>query len=215
MQLKPVFPITAAALSLCLAAPLATPAAAEAPSPVKTAELSARLYALGLEGGDPLLILSAAKLRKSLAPASTDRRPDDGAGGQGAPVTWEDMLDSAAALAGEDEVVAGLIDDIRAETTKGVATGPVYNIASLGNGKSHSYAGVDYRGGEYAEVYVEAKSITDMNLTVTDAQGRLVCSDTDSSHIAYCGWRPAEAGAFTIRVENRGPAGADYALMTN
>ena len=45
---------------------LAVPAQAEARSPVKTAELSARLCAAGLEMGDPLLILSAAKQRKTL-----------------------------------------------------------------------------------------------------------------------------------------------------
>jgi hypothetical protein len=201
-------------LSVCVMS-LALPAWAEGPSPVKVAELSARAYAAGMAEGDPLLVLSAAKLRKSLAPVAGDRAAVDGVAGEGAPLGWEEMLASAAELADGDEVVLGLIEDARVETTKGVASGPVYNIGSLGNGKGDTYPPIEFRGGEYAEVYVEAKAATNLNLGVYDDKGRLVCSDTDISHIAYCGWTPASAGTFTLKVENKGPTGADYALMTN
>jgi hypothetical protein len=77
------------------------------------------------------------------------------------------------------------------------------------------YPRIAFRGDEYAEVYVEAKSSVDLNLMVLDGQGRLVCSDTDASHIAYCGWRPAESGDYSLVVENKGKASTNYALMTN
>ena len=201
-------------LAACLVT-LALPAWAEGPSPVKVAELSARLYAAGLEAGDPILILSAAKLRKSLALVAGERSAVDGVAGQGAPLGWEEMMASAAEVAEGDEVVLGLIEDAGLEMPRGVASGPVYNIGSLGNGKGDTYPPIEFRGGEYAEVYVEAKAATNLNLAVYDDQGRLVCSDTDISHIAYCGWTPASPGTFTLKVENKGPAGADYALMTN
>ncbi len=202
-------------LATALSLALALPATAETHSPVKLAELSARLYATGLETADPLLILSAARLRKTLAPVATDRAASGGTVGEGTPLTWEEMLASAKALSGDDETLLGLIDDVRVETTKGVASGPVYNIGSLGTGGGDTYPPIEFRGGEYAEVYVEAKSATNLNLTILDDRGRLVCSDTDISHIAYCGWTPAKAGTFTLKVENKGPAGAAYALMTN
>ena len=112
-------------------------------------------------------------------------------------------------------VLNALIESDRVETLKGVASGPVYNIGSLGNGKGDTYPPIEFRGGEYAEVYVEAKAATNLNLAIYDNKGRLVCSDTDISHIAYCGWTPASAGTFTLKVDNKGPVGADYALMTN
>jgi len=201
-------------LALALVA-LALPAGAETLSPVQVAELSARTYAAGLAAGDPLLVLSAARLRKSLAPVAGDREALDGVAGQGAPLGWEEMLASAAELAAGDDALLGLIEDARVEATKGVASGPVYNIGSLGNGKGDTYPPIEFRGGEYAEVYVEAKAATNLNLAIYDDQGRLVCSDTDISHIAYCGWTPAAAGTFTLKVDNKGPMGADYALMTN
>jgi hypothetical protein len=196
-------------------AALVSPALAETQSPVKVAELSARLYAMGLDRGDPLLILSAARLRKTLALEATDRAAIDGTAGTGAPLSWEEMLASAETLAGDDDILLGLIDDARVEGNKGVSSGPVYNIGSLTDGDDDTYPPIEFRGGEYAEVYVEAKDATNLNLTVYDDKGRLVCSDTDISHIAYCGWTPAEPGTFTLKVDNKGPASAAYALMTN
>jgi hypothetical protein len=201
-------------IALCLIT-VALPAWAEGPSPVKLAELSARLYAAGMEAGDPLLVLAAAKLRKSLAPVAGNRAAVGGAAGEGAPLSWEEMLDSASALSAGDAALLGLVEDARVETTKGVASGPVYNIGSLGNGTGDTYPPIEFRGGEYAEVYVEAKAATNLNLAIYDDKGRLVCSDTDISHIAYCGWTPASPGTFTLKVDNKGPLGADYALMTN
>lgn len=201
-------------LAICLLG-LTVPALAETASPVKVAEMSARLYAAGKEAGDPLLILSAARMRKALAPVAGDRVAMDGVAGEGAPLSWEEMLASAEALAEGDEALTGLIADARVETTKGVASGPVYNIGSLGNGKGDTYPPIAFRGGEYAEVYVEAKAAVNLNLAIYDDKGRLVCSDTDISHIAYCGWTPASAGTFTLKVDNKGPVAADYALMTN
>ncbi len=204
-----------ALLSCLLTLSLAMPASAETPSPVKLAELSARLYALGVETGDPLLILSAARLRKTLAPVAADRTPEGRTAAEGTPITWQEMLASAKPLVAEDDALLGLIADITAETTKGVSSGPVYNIGSLGNGNGDTYPPIEFRGGEYAEVYVEARAATNLNLTIYDEQGRLVCSDTDISHIAYCGWTPANAGSFTLKVDNKGPTSAAYALMTN
>lgn len=206
----------AAAFSvISLSAALCLPAGAEGLSPIRTAQLSAELYQAGLDAGDPVLILSAAKLRKSINPEKGSLVAEGGTAGEGAPLGWEEMLAAAEELAEGDEALLAMIGDVRAETTKGVTSGPVYNIGSLGNGGTDTYPVVDFIGGEYAEVYVEAKDATDLNLTVYDAQGRLVCSDTDKSHIAYCGWRPDQTGAFTMKVENNGPTGASYALMTN
>lgn len=207
--------MTRSLLATLLLSALPMAALAEVPSPVKVAALSARLYAVGLEAQDPLLIIAAAKLRKTIAPTPTDRTATGGQTAIDAPLGWDEMLASAEPLATGDEAMLGLIDDVRAETNKGVASGPVYNIGALPNGSDDTYPPIEFRGGEYAEVYVEAKSSTNLNLTVLDDQGRLVCSDTDVSHIAYCGWTPATGGTFTLRVENNGPTATNYALMTN
>ena len=192
----------------------ALPALAADPAPLKQAEASRMIYDTGVATRDPLLVLAAAKMRRGLGLSPTDRMAEDGTPGDGA-LDADAMLATARDLATGDDMMLGLIDDVASENTKGVVSGPVYNNARIGGGKTDTYRAVPFEGGTYAEIYVEAKGSNDLNLKVTDAQGRLVCSDTDSSAIAYCGWSPRSTGDFTIAVQNASGGSADYALITN
>lgn len=207
-------------LAVSLSAATLLPLSAQAQTPLKTAELSAQLYLTGVESADPILVLAAAKLRKSLNFRRIDRAPtSDGAAASAdtdeAPLSWQDMLDTAAELAVGDDALLGLIQDVRDENTKGVSTGQVYSITSIRSGGTDTYPPLPYTGGEYAEVYIEGQASADLNLYVHDAKGRLVCSDTDISAIAYCGWRPATSEGFTIIVKNKGGVSSPYSLITN
>lgn len=190
-------------LLLCL---IALPVAAAPLSAVKTAQLSAELYAAGTAAQDPLLLIAAAQLRKSLAFRGPVAE---------APLQWQVMLSEAQALAAEDATLLGLIADVQAEASKGVASGPVYQIGRLASGAVDRFPAMGFAAGDYAEIYVEAQGDADLNLRVFDGQGQLVCADTDPSPIAYCGWTAAAGGDFAVQVENLGPQAAGYALMTN
>ncbi len=181
----------------------ALPAGAEGTSALRLADLSARLYAEGVSQSDPVLVVTAARLRKEAALSP------------GLPLTWESMIEVALKLIGDDPGLLDLVGDISAEQTKGVASGPEYRLAALAAGAKDALPPLAFRGGEYAEVYVEAPSGADLNLTVLDAAGLVVCADTDPSHVAYCAWTPAQDGEFTVVVLNAGTTPADYALMTN
>ena len=192
----------------------ALPALAADPAPLKQAEASRVIYDTGVATRDPLLVLAAAKMRRGLGLSPTDRMAEDGTPGDGA-LDADAMLATARDLAAGDDMMLGLIDDVASENTKGVVSGPVYNNARIGGGQTDTYRAVPFEGGTYAEIYVEAKGSNDLNLKVTDDQGRLVCSDTDASAIAYCGWSPRSTGDFTIAVQNASGSSADYALITN
>ncbi|SIO05936.1 hypothetical protein [Vannielia litorea] len=201
------------ALTLACAAP--AHAAGEMP-PLRAMEMSRTLFAAGVEARDPLLMATAAQLRKGVSIEAVERAGSDGEALAGeAPLSWEAMLDAAREAAGEDEAMLSVIEDIRTAGTKGVSTGPVYSISRLAARKTDTYPPLPYDGGEYAEVYVEGGGDSDLNLYVYDAKGRLVCSDTDKSDVAYCGWRPATSEAFTVKVENKGAGTNRYSLMTN
>jgi hypothetical protein len=204
-------------LVILLACLAALPARADADRPVETLRLSAQVFALGVATRDPVLTLAAAKLRKSVDLREGDRKPDAGetADEGGAFLTWQAMLDRAAEDAAGDDVLSGLIEDVRAEGTKGVVDGPVYSIVAIGAGRQDEYDALPFEGGRYAEIYVEGKGTSDLNLYVFDDQDRLVCSDTDISDIAYCGWRPSRTAGYRIMVENKGGAGNKYSLITN
>ncbi|MFZ1468606.1 MAG: hypothetical protein WAT09_06460 [Paracoccaceae bacterium] len=188
---------------IALLALSALPAAAEPTGPLKLAELSARLFDQGLAEGDPVLIATAAQLRKD-AGLTPDIAPD-----------WLEMLDQAERLAADNADLLTVIDDIRADLSKGVASGPITHLAALQAGATDTRPPMPFRGGEYAEAYVEASSGADLNLTVLDEGGNVVCTDHNASHIAYCGWTPSMDGEFVLKIENAGNVPTDFALMTN
>lgn len=188
---------------IALLALSALPAMAEGASAIRMAELSARLYDAGMQARDPVLVATAAHLRKSA-----------GLDGQTA-LGWDAMLTVAEGLAAGDTALLGVIGDIRADSTKGVASGPITHLAALAPGASETRAAMPFRAGEYAEAYVEAPLGVDLNLTVLDETGRIVCADLNPSHIAYCGWTPASEGSFTLVIHNASDQPADYAFMTN
>ncbi len=203
--------ITSSAFGAVALATTALPSWAEPPAPLQQMQASRVMYDTGVELRDPLLVVAAAKLRLALNLERTER----GEAAEGALLDGKAMLDTARDFATGDGFMLGLIEDVAAEQTKGVTNGPVYNIARISGGSTDSYGNVPFDGGVYAEIYVEAQGNTDLNLRILDDQNRLVCSDTDASSIAYCGWRPREDGAFTIAVENVSPAGVEYSLITN
>lgn len=182
----------------------------KAESPIQLTEMSGRLFEQGIETLDPILMIAAAKIRKSLA-----LEKDKATATDDQIVSWQDMLDTAIAAAPDDAQIAALVDDVRAESSKGVSTGQVYSITTLRGGGTDVYPALPYKGGDYAEVYVEGTGRADLNVYVTDSKGRLVCSDTDISAIAYCGWRPAHNDTFVIKVRNKGGASSKYSLITN
>lgn len=193
----------------------ALPAAADIAAPLRQAQASRVIYDAGIARRDALLVLAAAKMRRELALQPSARMADEGEAGAEALLDGATMLEEARALAVGDPALLALIEDVAAEASKGVLNGPVYNIARIGAKKTDIYRSVPFGAGEYAEIYVEAKDSSDLNLKVHDAQNRLVCSDTDISAIAYCGWKPRQAGSYTITVENMTGNTVQYSLITN
>lgn len=192
----------------------ATPALSD-PAPLETMRTARALFDIGVARQDPLLILAAARLRKSVEPRAVARSPEDRTPLDGSPIGWQEMLAAAAPLIEGDPSLTGVAEDIAAERDKGVTIGPVYSIARIAPKGRDVYPALPFSGGQYAEVYVEGPSGVDLNVTIRDSQDRLVCSDTDISAIAYCGWRPVTDGKFTISVDNQSPQGGQYSLISN
>ena len=129
MELKSLFTI------LATTAVLATPALAQDKTGpnvdkagtgtrggVATLALAQELYALGLANKDALTVLTAAKLAASVDIKEVEQnkttKGDEVAGqedGTDVPVDAATMLASARDLAGEDEVMVGLIEDAEAK----------------------------------------------------------------------------------------------------
>ena len=200
-RLQTRLPLLAALLSTAL------PALAEErkAAPLRQAAIAGALYAQAVAAGDALGALSAAHLRKGAGlVADGDALPG-----------WQAMLDHGRSLAGADAALLDLAADIEAEGARGVEIGPDYVIAQSLAGHSPVTTEYTYRGGQLAEVYVEGSAGANLDVTVHDAEGNLICMDRDPSHIAYCDWTPAHDGLFRVTVENRSDLQTDYVLITN
>jgi len=164
---------------------------------------------------------AAPAARSSDAPAAPEATAEDRAEAAEAgpepegPLTAEDMFAAATEFAAGDPAILGLIEDAQVSTMRGVVSGQVYSISRIRGGGTDTYRPLEYQGNSYAEVYVEGQGATDLNIMVYDSAGRLVCSDTDISAIAYCGWRPPANEAYSVEVLNRGEAASSYTLITN
>ncbi len=205
--------LSAIAIALMLSLP--APAPARDLTPVDRAELSARLHAAALAEGDAVMMAAGASLRRRIDPEEVARDGADAAPDAPPPLGWQDKLASARDLAGDDVALLAVIDDIAARGTRGVVSGPVYSRASIRTGGTNRYPGLDFRGGEFAQVYLEAREPVNLVLRIYDSAGRTVCADTSVSHIAHCYWVPSDTDRFTLVVENRGGMSTAYALMTN
>lgn len=205
--------LVAAAAALVLAAPLSAEDTT-GPTRIKRLEMSRQMYQIGVADRDPLMVIAAAKLRKSVSVTYRERAPEGGTAQRSDPMSAESMLQVAAVLAEGDTLLQTLVDDARLYDVKGVIDGPVFSSTAIAAQKTDRYPQIPFRGGDFAEIYVEGKGQSDLDLLVYDGANRLVCSDTDVTDKAYCRWKPDDTTHYTIQVVNKGN-GTEYALYTN
>lgn len=196
-------------------------AKADEPATAKLYAMARDLVEYGRQNNDPLSLIVAANIRQQVSLTEIDRKPTSTEGSGAAAedptpeLTVDAILDEAKSMSGDDEAIVALADDIKASATKGRTAGPGYNVVTLPGSTTDNYDNVSFNGGEYAEVYAEGSGASNLDLYIYDENGNLICSDTDYSDIAYCGWTPKWTGGFTIKVINQGGASNRYALITN
>ena len=148
---------------------LALPAAAE--TPLQRLDLAARTAAFARANADPLALIVAAGLRKSVSERLVERQPEhEGAGAAFADFT--DIGDTTASLAaeavamsGDDPVIKALAADLAAAAGKGLATGVAASRSTVPAGGADWYRGLQFEGGRRAETQIEVFG-TDASLGV-------------------------------------------------
>lgn len=184
--------------------------------------LAQDLYALGMAQGDALTVLTAAKLASGVAFTDVEREVETKAGEAGAdegdgteaPVDAAAMLASARQLAGEDETLQGLIDDVEAEGSRGRIGGASRTLSRLPGGNTDVWK-VPFYGNSYAEVAVVGDGDSNLDVLVTDENGNTICYDVSWSDKVYCDFVPRWNGFFYITVQNTGRKRNSYYLLTN
>lgn len=190
------------------------------PGAVATLALAQNLYALGLQQKDALTVLTAARLAASVDARPVERKPEtkDKAArdqpGSARPVDAGAMLATARALAGEDDLLLGLVEDAGAETARTHAGRAATSTSHLPGGMSDVWT-LPFYGDSTAELAILGNGATNLDVLVTDENGNPICADTTASDKIYCDFVPSWNGYFTVTVQNHGAATNAYTLATN
>lgn len=131
-----------------------------------------------------------------------------------APVTAEAMFAKATELAGDDEVLIGLIEDAQAEGSRGRIGGAVQWLSRLPAGQTDVWE-IPFYGNSYAEIAVVGDGDANLDVAITDENGNVFCYDVSWSDSLYCDFTPAWDGYFYVTVQNMGGVRNSYYLMTN
>lgn len=179
--------------------------------------LSRELHDRAIETSDPVLMLSAARLRKDsgMKPGALGETDSQAGEPEGDAFGWEAWLAKAVRLSGGSPMIEGLAEDIRASAPKGLATQAIYAEGRIPAHSKRRYGKLNFLGGEFAEVYSEGLGKADIDMFVRDARGAIICSQTDTSNINQCGWTPDATGPFEVTLENKSDFADSYALTTN
>ncbi len=188
---------------------------------VATFAMAQDLYALGVENKDALTVLTAAKLAGSVDLKEVERKVEtkgeEVAGeedGVDAPIDAKTMLATAKELAGEDEVLAGLIADAETEGTRGRIGGASSSLSRLPGGRTDTWE-VPFYGQSYAELAVVGDGDSNLDVLVTDENGNTICYDVSWTDKVYCDFVPSWNGYFYVTVQNNGRKRNSYYLVTN
>ncbi|UCC73698.1 MAG: hypothetical protein JSV86_03825 [Gemmatimonadota bacterium] len=125
-----------------------------------------------------------------------------------------DLLATARELAGDDENMLAVIDELEGSMTKGRVGGAAIHYDRVEAYSTDIYR-ISFRGGETAIIEVVGDGDTDLDCYVYDANGNLIVSDADYTDHCVLIWTPAWTGSFELQIQNLGSVWNGYVLSTN
>jgi hypothetical protein len=195
------------------------PKAPATDEPVARLQMSSDLLAFGRDNKDPLAVIVAARIMKTVGGTEADMKPEgrgatDNPQKPGQPVTPDTILVEARDLAKGDKLTNLLIDEAGAIASDGGAAQLKTHQDTAQAGATDAYT-VVYGGGQLAEAGIAGDGASDLDLFVYDENDHLVCRSASSSDREYCQWWPRWTGPFRIEIQNLGTVPNHYRVATN
>lgn len=180
------------------------------PGAVATYLSAMALYDQGVAAQDPLMVLTAARMMRGLAPA-----PRPISGGL-VPIRTEWPAEGMFGQAQELDAGGAYSDliEILSRETPPAPRALRLEASALEPAKSRSWT-LQFYGGTYAELAVRGNGKGNLDFAVADAAGQIICQDRGNGDTAYCGFVALENGDFTVTVTNAGSTTDAFSLITN
>ena len=174
--------------------------------------LSDMLADFGERHADPMALIEAAKIRKTLPPPL-----DAGSAATADARTWQTLLTRASQLAGPNPMVATFIAEVRALKVRDIPVIPldIKLLRKQIKQNAADRAEVHFLAGEIAVIYIRPVAPVALDLFVYDDLNNLICTGGGAEHNSECRWRPRRDGSYLIDVRNNNDAEVDYELAIN
>ena len=176
---------------------------------VAQAVMAAELARWGRERRDPGALIMASRVL-----AEVPVRP----GGDAPMLSPDALLDQAETFAAGSQGVLDAIARLRSGT-RGVINspfgrGPVFTVKQIEPRETYWFE-VEARGGEVLRIAAIGDGDTNIDLTVRDAAGTLVCRDGFGDHYPVCTTHPRVDGRMRVDIVNRGDVWTRVQILSN
>lgn len=186
--------------------------------------LAQRAHQAALDGGDPVLLITAIRLARGVTlrpPAGwtrvTEGDPNpDQPEGRTAPLdpAGPEAIAIAQSLAGDDPDLQDLVYGLDAQLPQGRRPRAIDGTGTLDGGQTDQWKLV--LGGETAaELGLIGDRDSALGMTITDQTGAVICALPPSIEPGLCRFTPARNGFFTVTVWNSGNVRNSYRLLGN
>jgi hypothetical protein len=150
-----------------------------------------------------------ARAHEGRAPSGTDG---------GVEIVAESLFDRAAALADQVDV-AERVQQRRSVDSRGIArglgsVGPIGRLILIEPQRPLTFS-MTARGSEQALLHVGPTGGGDLEVSVVDDRGRTVCEGRAPGAPLLCGWRPAFATNYSVRIRVRSAAPVTTVITSN
>jgi hypothetical protein len=180
--------------------------------------LAAELEDMGRAQKDSLLLINAARLYLRAGGKETKVEAERFGGGdataKGKLATPKELLDLAKTYAQGNEPIEKLIDQMVAAGLKG-RTGGAKFVRDTISAKGVASFKLEFYSQEFAEAAVRGDGGGNLDLTVSDENGNVICQSKGNKEREYCSWFPRWKGQFKVTVQNQGAGASNYRLYTN
>jgi hypothetical protein len=158
---------------------------------------------------DPLAMLMAAKLQKSIGtrssvkpqPPSSPASAEDSAEMD---VSTTGLLARARQYANGQHDLLALADDIEAMSSRGTEIGPIRGRTVVRAHKDWHNVDYAYVPGQRAVFEIQGDGSSDLAIEVLDAANNSICATDHAGDAKTCAWTPATEVSYRVKVRNLG-----------
>jgi hypothetical protein len=188
--------------------------------PVSERLMAERLARLGEQTQDALALIVAARIKQQTGERTTKRdfrsrdAQDAIPAAQRSDTSLAALIARAKTLAkGRADLIA-LANEVESSRGRGRPEGP-YVATTVIRGGVTSVLEMRFEGGTLAVIGISGDGATDLDLYVTDEDGKRVCTAEGDSDDEICRFTPRVTATYRIEVRNRGKIANQFLFVSN